>query len=65
MATQRPTLNGALSAFDFDVITDAPRLVSQRPDPAPAETSPRPPERNGADDRAAAESVMVRPAAAQ
>jgi len=65
MAAQRPTLTGALSAFDFDVITDAPQLVSRRPDPAPPETSARPPERDGEDDRAAVESAGFRPVAAQ
>lgn len=49
MARQRPTLTKPLSAFDFDVVTDAPRPPSRRPDPAPpADTAgARPNERGG------------------
>jgi hypothetical protein len=50
MATQRPARNGTLAAFDFDVVTDAPRPPSRRPDPAPSTRAPSP-ERDGKTDR--------------
>jgi len=58
MTRQRPALTKTLSAFDFDVVTDAPRPPSRRPDPAPPQpaTHANASERDREADRAETES---------